>query len=121
MTLPVVLLGSLLGGGGIGSAQAATRSAQMPAVPVHYTKAELLNDAGIVRVHERLKAAARSVCYEFESRELGRQAQFTQCVASSLSRAVAQIHDPALTAYHEHRTGYLRQIAAVNGTEATAP
>jgi UrcA family protein len=88
---------------------------------VYFAQAELLDQAGIARVHQRLKAAAKSVCHAYESRELARQAHFDQCVAASLSRAVAQIHVPALTAYHEHRTGYLRQIAAVNGTEAAAP
>jgi UrcA family protein len=119
--VPAVLIGSLLAVGGLSSAQAAPASDGVPAVAVYYTKAELLDQAGIARVHQRLKAAAKAVCHAYESRELARQAQFDQCVATSLARAVDQIHDPALSAYHEHRTGSLREIAAVNGTEAAAP
>lgn len=121
VALPAVLLGSLLGVAGLTYAQAAASSDVVPAVPVYFAKAELLDQAGVARVHQRLRAAAKSVCHAYESRELARQAHFDQCVATSLSRAVAQIHDAALTAYHEHRIGYLREIAAINGTAAAAP
>ncbi|MGH8230870.1 MAG: UrcA family protein [Steroidobacteraceae bacterium] len=119
--VPAVLIGSLLVVASVTSARAAAVADEPPAVTVQFTKAELLDHAGVVRVHRRLQAAAALVCHAYESRELARKAVFDRCVEASLSRAVSQIHDPALTAYHERRTGYQREIAAVNGTQAAAP
>jgi UrcA family protein len=97
-----------------GPEQAGREKESLPSVAVHYRAQELLDDAGIARVYARLREAARSVCRGYESSQLALQAAFRQCVSLSLDRAVLQIHDPGLAAYHQHKLHALPVIAAVH-------
>jgi UrcA family protein len=102
-------------------AHAGAADSDLPSKKVYFTPAELLGNAGIGRVHQRLASAAREVCHFYESRELARQQIFRQCVAASLARAVAEIHDPGLTAYYERTMGATPAFAAVVGSPVTHP
>ncbi len=78
--------------------------AALGTVSIHYTRQELQSPEGVRRLYDRLGFAAREVCEYYDSSELPRRHAFQLCVSRSLERAVTQIHDPALSAYH------LRQV-----------
>jgi UrcA family protein len=103
------LSGSLAAGAATYDAPA---DAALGSTKVYFSHDELLDSAGLGRVYHRLRTAAREVCRYYDTRDLGRERAFQQCVAASLARAVAQIHDPGLTAYYEHRTGAIPSLAA---------
>jgi len=66
--------------------------------------AELSSSTGIVRVHDRLEGAARNVCRPLDERDLGRQMRYRRCVAEAVERAVRDVHDARLSAYHQAKT-----------------
>jgi UrcA family protein len=113
----LALAGCMVGGLAAGAATyAGTADNDLESRKVYFRHDELLDSAGLGRVYGRLNSAAREVCQYYDSRELARRRAFQQCVAASLARAVAQIHEPALTAYYEHRTGAIPSLAAVVGS-----
>jgi UrcA family protein len=112
------LFGTLAAGAATYDAPA---DAELGSTKVYFSHDELLDSAGLGRVYHRLRTAAREVCRYYDTRDLGRERAFQQCVAASLARAVTQIHDPGLTAYHEHRTGAIPSLAAaLVGSPGTA-
>jgi UrcA family protein len=118
----LTLTGSIFGSLAAGAvAHAGVADSDLRSKKVYFTPAELLGNAGIGHVHQRLASAAREVCRDYESRELARQRVFRQCVAASLARALAEIHDPGLTAYHERTMGATPAFAAVVGSPVTQP
>ena len=102
------------------SARAAELPGDRPAEAVQIYAAELLSTTGIARVHERLENAARDVCHGFDSRDVERQMRYRRCVAEALERAVRDVHDARLSAYHQAKAGAVRTAAAVTRTPASA-
>ena len=116
LALSGCIVGSLAAGA---AAYADAADGELGSTIVYFSHDELQGSAGIGRVYRRLDTAAHEVCQFYDSRELARQRAFQQCVAASLVRAVAQIHDPGLTAYHERRTAAIPALAAVMSRPAT--
>lgn len=96
-------------------ALAAEVAGDPPSKSVQIYAGELSSNAGVTRVHERLEDAASFVCRAFDSRELERQMRYRRCVADALDRAVREVHDARLSAYHRGRTGTMRTDAVVAG------
>lgn len=100
------------------SARAAEVSDEAPSQAVRIDGSELLSGAGIVRVYGQLEQAADYVCHSLDSKELERQRQYRRCVAEALERAVKDVHDGRLSAYHQVKTGATRTDTIVAGSPA---
>ncbi len=110
-------LAALIAGGS--TAARTARAADVPGDPpskaVQIYAAELSSSVGIALVHDRLDQAAHYVCRAFDSREPERQMRYRRCVTEALERAVQEVHDARLSAYHRGRTGTMRTDAVVAG------
>ena len=75
---------------------------------VQYSDLNLNSHEGIARLYQRIESAAREVCASDRStRALADWSQARSCAKASLSRAVAQIDNAALTAFYTQKTGRL--------------
>lgn len=101
-------------------ASAADITSNPPAEAVQIYGSELASSAGVARVHARLTGAARDVCHGLDGRDIERQMRYRRCVAESLERAVRDVHDSRLTAYHQAHTGAPRTVALVAGSPGAA-
>jgi UrcA family protein len=88
--------------------------AQLRAIAVHFSRTELRNRDGVVRLYHRLSEAAHEACEDYDSVELTRQRVFQLCVSLALDRAVTQINDPALSAYDLHQEPRPVAVAALH-------
>lgn len=95
--------------------QAAIDDTVLGSETVQFRRIDLLDASAVKVLYHRLERAAQDACRGYESRDLERQALYRGCVADSVARAVAQIHDPGLTAYHAHRPGPRVALAAQAG------
>ena len=99
-------------------ASAADITGDPPSETVRVYGSELASRAGIIRVNDRLEAAARDVCRSFNARDLARQVLYRRCVADALERAVRMVHDTRLSAYHRAKTGTARTVAMITESPA---
>jgi UrcA family protein len=83
-----------------------------PSVIVKYDANTLGTRAGVKDLHSRLFVAARSVCAELESRQLGLREEHDQCVRDAVRRSVADVANPNLTSFH--RFGTMPRAVAAN-------
>ncbi len=83
-----------------GSAVAADVPVEVPSVRVHFADLDLGKPAGTEALYGRLQRAARVVCDTYETRLLVQGFAWQACVKSALDRAVDQVGDERLTAYH---------------------
>ena len=67
---------------------------------VHFADLSLSTAAGVAALYQRLHGAAREVCREEGTRDLGSRGRVKACVTAAVSAAVTQINDPALTTYY---------------------
>jgi UrcA family protein len=74
---------------------------------------------GAAKLYERIRGAARVVCYPFESRELARQAQWKACYEHAVAEAVLKVHRPLLTAIYNSHQHPTTAKAASTGSEAS--
>jgi UrcA family protein len=84
----------------------ATAGAALPARVVRFDDLNLGQPRGVAMLYGRIQAAAAQVCGD--AQRVGSRIVSTAwqvCVAKAVDRAVAQVDRPALTAYHEARTG----------------
>jgi UrcA family protein len=72
---------------------------------LQYSAKELTSPVAVATLHGRIESAARQVCQQYSGRELSRQRVFALCTSRSVATAVRNMHSPALSAYHEARTG----------------
>jgi UrcA family protein len=114
----VTLIALLAGAVGGLSAPLATADdgadVQLRAVAVHFSRADLHDRDGVVRLYRRLSEAAHEACEDYDSVMLTRQHAFQLCVSLSLDRAVTQINDPALSAYYLHQVPRRVAVAALH-------
>jgi UrcA family protein len=76
-----------------------------PTKAVIETRGYDFNNANDVRtVHDMLWRAAVSVCDSHIELQLGDEMSDHKCARQSLDRAVAALHQPMLTAYHQGRS-----------------
>ena len=73
-------------------------------VSVKFVDLDVSRPEGAVRLYDRIKSAAVSVCGRFYSDAIGRQANFYGCVDDAIARAVAKVDSPALYAVHNAKT-----------------
>ena len=96
--LSMLLLGSLAGVLAVGTAGAA--DADVPSMSVKYTQQSLATESGVHDLYRRITEAARKVCPETSTRDLGEQQKVTECRHAAVARAIRQIDDPRLAALH---------------------
>src|SRR5262245_5863492 len=72
-----------------------------PIITVKYDPSEAATPAGAQALYTRIKAAATNACDPYESRELVRHVVWQKCYSAAVTRAVAAVHQPILTALHE--------------------
>ena len=81
-----------------GLATAGSRDAHN--VDVKFGDLNLNSQAGLASLHKRIRNAAESVCSQLETRILGLQGAYDDCVATALANGVAAVGNPNLTAFH---------------------
>jgi UrcA family protein len=87
-----------------GFATAGTRVAtDVPSVVVQYGDLNLNSQAGVLKMHARLKGAAQSVCDSLNSRVLGLREQYDRCVSDAVSDGVKQVGNQNLSNFHRYR------------------
>lgn len=69
-------------------------------VVVRYGDLNLNSQAGIARLHKRISNAAESVCDQLETRILGLQAAYQQCVDQAVANGVAAVDNANLSQFH---------------------
>ena len=86
---------------GIASAGARV-DADTRSVVVHYGDLNLNSQAGVLKLHARLRSAAQDVCSTLDSRVLGLLEQYQSCVADALTQSVASVGNDSLSKYHRY-------------------
>jgi UrcA family protein len=79
---------------------------------VRFADLDLTRNEGVAALYRRLKDAAETACAPQNGRELGSQMRYRLCWQSALTGAVAQVGQPALSAYCRVR---------LNGRHTTFP
>ena len=97
-----------------GSASAApTQNAQgARSVMVRYGDLDLTRDEGVQVLYARLRAAAKQVCSDDGSLDLGRRAAVRQCVDTALANAVAGVRNSQLAALHNAKDRRVKILPA---------
>ena len=86
-----------------GIATAATRvDAGIPSVVVQYGDLNLGTQAGVLKLHARLRSAAQDVCSPLNSRVLGLLEQYESCVDKAVAQSVAAVGNDALSNFHRY-------------------
>jgi UrcA family protein len=111
--IPGLLLSTLMGSlCAFDMAAAAEPSTDFVTRRINYSDLDLSRKAGAAALYSRIKSAARQVCDPLGASELW--VSYTQvrlCVHQAIDRAVADVNAPALTSYHQARTGQPLRLA----------
>ena len=78
-------------------------SSDAPSVTVRYDDLNLTTTAGVNALYHRISTAARAVCPDTYSRDLGVVAAGERCQASAIAHAVSDLHNPQLALLHASR------------------
>ena len=78
-------------------------SSDPPSVSVRYDDLNLATAAGVNALYHRISTAARAVCPDIYSRDLGIVAAGERCQASAIAHAVSDLHNPQLALLHASR------------------
>ena len=84
-----------------GVAAAAPRGTD--SVVVRFGDLDLNTQAGVVRLHERIRNAAESVCNTLDTRILGLRDAYDECVKEAVSNGVAAVANPNLSNFHSSK------------------
>ena len=81
----------------------------LPSVVVKYGDLNLDTQAGVRKLHSRLRNAAQQVCSPLNSRVLGLRDQYEQCVSDAVTQSVAAVGNAELRSYHRYggRSGFI--------------
>jgi UrcA family protein len=85
---------------------AAPPSDDPPSVAVRYDDLNLATTAGVSELYSRISHAARAVCPDPYSRDLGIVAASERCRAAAVTRAVSEVNNPQLALLHAARTSH---------------
>ncbi len=99
-------------------------AAKTTSVAVQIERSALQTDEGVARVYTQLRTAARAACGESELsdvQDIDLRIRFHTCVNQAVARAVADVHDAGLSAYHAHRTGAPQRLLASSPAERRTP
>jgi UrcA family protein len=75
-------------------------SADPPTVAVRYDDLNLSTPAGVNALYHRISVAARQVCPDVFSRDMGVVAAGERCQASAVAHAVRDVNNPQLALVH---------------------
>jgi UrcA family protein len=78
-------------------------SGDPPSVSVRYNDLNLSTAAGVDALYHRISTAARAVCPDVHSRDLGVVAASEHCQATAIAHAVSDLHNPQLALLHASR------------------
>jgi UrcA family protein len=79
---------------------AAPLSDDPPSVTVRYDDLNLSTSAGVDALYRRISNAARQVCPDARSRDLGIVAASERCQANAVAQAVRDVNNPHLALVH---------------------
>ena len=82
---------------------AAAPGSDPPSVSVRYVDLNLATAVGVNALYHRISTAARAVCPDVYSRDLGVVAAGQRCQANAVARAVSDLHNPQLALLHASR------------------
>jgi UrcA family protein len=82
------------------SGLATAGTTELNSVVVRYGDLNLNSQAGIARLHKRISNAAESVCDQLETRILGLQSAYKECVADAVEHGVAAVDNASLSQFH---------------------
>jgi UrcA family protein len=85
------------------SSLATAGTAEVDSVVVKFGDLNLNSQAGIVSLHKRISNAAESVCDALETRILGLQTAYKECVADAVDSGVAAVDNVKLSQFHASR------------------
>lgn len=93
---------ALAGAGGVASATTPQQAlpGDVPSVVVNYSDLSLQSQAGIERLHARIRNAADEVCSSLDSRIIGLREQHQRCITLAVKRGVDAVGNDHLTQYH---------------------
>jgi UrcA family protein len=86
-------------------ARSATPTDDSYSVTVQFADLDLNREAGIAKLHARIKGAARRVCEQQAVDEPGAKETYPVCVKRAVSTAVARIDRPMLSDYAAQHGG----------------
>lgn len=98
--LGLLVLGGLASVMAAGAASAAGLDSDELHVVVQYSAQSLATDDGVRALYQRITSAAKQVCPEIWTRDLGVQAQVWQCRNQAIARAIRQIGNSRLAALY---------------------
>lgn len=79
---------------------AGSQTDRAPTVTVRFGDLNLSSDAGVKTLYRRISNAARKVCPDSESRDLGIAAASEGCQAAAVARAVRELNNSKLALVH---------------------
>jgi UrcA family protein len=88
----------------LASAQNPLTDARIPQRTVGFADLNTSKHEGIEKLYWRIRAAAKAICIEPETRELQRKSAGRRCQDQAIERAVGDVNLPRLTAYHRGRS-----------------
>lgn len=85
---------------------AAADSTDAPTAIVKYEDLNVSTVPGASALYERIRAAAHTVCRDFDQRDLASQALKAACINKAIAKAVTEVNQPALFLVYNanHRT-----------------
>jgi UrcA family protein len=76
-------------------------------VVIHYTDVDLGRPEGAAQLYQRIRSAAAQVCGPRTSPgSLWASPSFKKCFNAAVDRGVAEVHRPALTAWHQQQRAH---------------
>ena len=91
--------------GSLASVPANAGTGNIASLTVNFADLDVSRPEGAVRLYERIRSAAVSLCGRFDSGAIGKEATFYACVNDTVARAVAKIDNASLYAVHDAKTG----------------
>lgn len=82
---------------------AAASSRYVESVVVRYGDLNLDSNAGVAKLHKRIRVAAESVCGNLNSRVMGLRDAYEACVHEAVTNSVAAVGNSNLSNFHERK------------------
>lgn len=79
---------------------ASASTTELNSVVVKYGDLNLNSRTGIAKLHKRISNAAESVCDQYETKILGLQTAFKECVAEAVESGIAAVDNASLSQFH---------------------
>jgi UrcA family protein len=83
--------------------QAATNDHEAPSVTLQFRGTDLDTPQGVTSLYRRIRAAASSVCGQYDKALVEERQQWSLCVDEAVARAVASVNSDSLSAYYRRQ------------------